>query len=354
MRLTLASVTLLFQAFSAFPREHADADNKISDVQKLVKAQANAVLSAGGVNRRRLYGNRMQRSLLRAQAHRNSRDLSLKNKVSNHVTTMKECNPISEDADVGILSCGRGQYCKPNESSELGGVCSAVERKLFFGYIPNSCPKYCNCTVSSKSNTGYITCPYFYCGTFCLNQTICAYETKTQYFVKGVAGNYEDCFYFSKPYRVSSCYISSGNKCTYKIDNVTCNYCHQGGAIDCTNVPKGQKSGYSLPIVTAWNRQGGPFCTPTAPPPVPPPTPPPVPPPTPLPVPPPTPPPTRPACAKLHEECSNQPCCSTFDVCRMREVGSLPLCSAPNEATSKTSLASQTFGGAAGRAKSGN
>ena len=436
MRLILTSATLLFQALPAFPQEHADTDNKISNVLDRLQLRTS---SDGGLNPRGLHRNKMQRSMLRAPAQVYGNDLILKNSISNRV--VKECNPDAEDADVGILSCGRDQYCKPNESSELGGICSAVERKLFFGYIPNTCPSSCNCTVSSTSKTGYIRCPYYYCGTFCLNQTICAYEAKIQYFVQGAKSKYVDCLYFLKPYNVTTCYYSSGNTCTYKVDNVTCNYCHPYAGIDCTNVPHGIKSGYSLPIVTAWNRQGGSFCTPktsvpgpsptsppvpaptsppvpaptsppvpaptppptsppvpaptppptspplpapTSPPvpapttppvpapttppvpapttppvpaptlsPVPPPTSPPVPAPTLSPAPPPTPSPTQPACSLLHEDCSNQPCCSAFYLCRLREVGGVPICSAPNEFTTQPSLANTTLGGSAGLARIG-
>lgn len=47
-------------------------------------------------------------------------------RVSNQGTT-KNCNPDSNDADVGILSCGSGMFCKPSEDSVLGGRCEVNE-----------------------------------------------------------------------------------------------------------------------------------------------------------------------------------------------------------------------------------
>jgi hypothetical protein len=37
----------------------------------------------------------------------------------------KPCNPSSKDADVGILSCGKGKYCEEDETVFLGGKCTS-------------------------------------------------------------------------------------------------------------------------------------------------------------------------------------------------------------------------------------
>lgn len=43
----------------------------------------------------------------------------------------KPCNPISKDPDVGILSCGKGMYCKEDETSSLGGECAPAQGPMF-------------------------------------------------------------------------------------------------------------------------------------------------------------------------------------------------------------------------------
>lgn len=45
----------------------------------------------------------------------------------NKQATTKYCNPVSEDPDVGILSCGPGMFCQPNKDSLLGGRCEFNE-----------------------------------------------------------------------------------------------------------------------------------------------------------------------------------------------------------------------------------
>lgn len=58
-------------------------------------------------------------------------------------TEVKECDPTSNDADVGILSCGRGSDCLADEASLLGGKCvsndssSSFKKKLFAGLLKN-------------------------------------------------------------------------------------------------------------------------------------------------------------------------------------------------------------------------
>ncbi len=47
-------------------------------------------------------------------------DLSVHQK---HQEQEKDCDPFSEEADLGILSCGYQEYCVVNEASALGGRC---------------------------------------------------------------------------------------------------------------------------------------------------------------------------------------------------------------------------------------
>jgi len=46
------------------------------------------------------------------------------------VSTDKECDPESEDPDVGFLSCGSDYECAVDEASALGGYCKSTTRQL--------------------------------------------------------------------------------------------------------------------------------------------------------------------------------------------------------------------------------
>ena len=43
---------------------------------------------------------------------------------------MKTCDPLSEDLDIGVLSCGSGYECVEDEASVLGGFCLQTSREL--------------------------------------------------------------------------------------------------------------------------------------------------------------------------------------------------------------------------------
>jgi hypothetical protein len=51
----------------------------------------------------------------------------LKNALQGSTSTragFAACDPSSTNADTGVLSCGKGRFCKPNKSSDLGGECA--------------------------------------------------------------------------------------------------------------------------------------------------------------------------------------------------------------------------------------
>jgi hypothetical protein len=49
--------------------------------------------------------------------------------TSMHTSTgSNACDPLSTDADIGVLSCGEGRYCNPIKSSDLGGACADTVR----------------------------------------------------------------------------------------------------------------------------------------------------------------------------------------------------------------------------------
>lgn len=43
---------------------------------------------------------------------------------------MKDCEPMLDDPDVGILSCDDSQYCSKSADSTLGGFCSSISEVL--------------------------------------------------------------------------------------------------------------------------------------------------------------------------------------------------------------------------------
>lgn len=45
-------------------------------------------------------------------------------------STNRHCDPLSSDPDVGLLSCGLGYDCVADQSSTLGGLCTAMSREL--------------------------------------------------------------------------------------------------------------------------------------------------------------------------------------------------------------------------------
>ena len=90
------------------------------------------------------------------------------------------CNPSSDDADVGLLSCGFNHYCAESQDSYLGGICSktvdsSMGRRLqdsdvsVFGTVdlqefcdpssPTVGTYSCDCTnFDLSTGSGYIGC----------------------------------------------------------------------------------------------------------------------------------------------------------------------------------------------------
>jgi hypothetical protein len=186
---------------------------------------------------------------------------------------LQECTP-TENADVGILSCGIGRYCAESEESSLGGYCASVQmsRKLqtnstLISDLYDVCygpDKETSCTCSGvdvAAYTGSISCTYSpscmelpnACGenvTFCYTQT---YDlTVTAQYV----GEGKSCYIFDQPKEQSYCYAvvmpSDGAPpyCEIEVDGTKCNSCqstqqlYQGvyrscNLFDCTNTEIG-------------------------------------------------------------------------------------------------------------------
>jgi hypothetical protein len=67
---------------------------------------------------------------LQSRASTTTTGRPLTNNPFSKTTSTKNCDPLSHDADIGILSCGFGQECIVDEASSLGGVCVQTSREL--------------------------------------------------------------------------------------------------------------------------------------------------------------------------------------------------------------------------------
>jgi hypothetical protein len=66
----------------------------------------------------------------RQQRPRQGRRRNRRNLVSTPLGSVKDCDPLSNDPDVGILSCDVGYECVISQASTLGGVCTSTSREL--------------------------------------------------------------------------------------------------------------------------------------------------------------------------------------------------------------------------------
>ena len=161
---------------------------------------------------------------------------------------------MSEDPDVGILSCGEGRYCAEDKTSQLGGVCSTIStsRKLVASYASRYCnvtdSPYCNCSNFDKSiETGVITCFYPHlcggCPEYCLmyNMTMMISHSNLTSLIQH--------YNFQSPseVNVSYYYTDTNASCLYIIDGNECNFCNTT-YFDCTNIPSGLKAPNTM-----WN-----------------------------------------------------------------------------------------------------
>ena len=279
MRLTLASTVLLSAIFPGLTREITDVEKQLNHAPSL---QLDKITSStdGSSNLRRSHVKKSTVSMIATvgfRPHFNAEDLALRNKNLADAQTMKECIPTSEDPDVGILSCGEGQFCQESVESKLGGVCSAISRRTARISTLQYCDPLCRCTANTTSPTGYIKCSYRPlssttngCITLC-SQYVCAKKAWTVTYVNGTETEYKLCFYLTQPYKKTICQyqtasngFTSGSTCTYTINGASCNVCHSGTYHDCTNVG-GIKGIFGAPVVEAYFLKTGPFCTPTSP-----------------------------------------------------------------------------------------
>ena len=194
----------------------------------------------------------------------------LRNPEKIQASQQRECDPTKFDPDLGILSCGSGQYCISNKYSTLGGVCMDVysdsshvtgrrrvqdesgsnetetetgsnetETETLFDYGYSLCNSDGNCTCTDINETEYrgnvyctidneqcYTTPSD-CG---VNHTGCfVYNISSS--LKGV-GEYDNslCVLNTEPYYQKICYYTSSKNftlqsCEMSFNGVKCNSC---------------------------------------------------------------------------------------------------------------------------------
>lgn len=169
---------------------------------------------------------------------------ALKNLVSNLVPAI-ECDPTFSSVDVGLLSCGTGQYCAESADSLLGGICMDVvtgqralqdDNSTYLSTVQSIFCEYNNatCSCSGYDATAYtldVTCAFptscdgqdSYCGgsfehCFSADQTIS--------FLGAGLYTKSTCFKNSAPYEQDVCYRGSSTilllvKCPLGVSRAT-------------------------------------------------------------------------------------------------------------------------------------
>ena len=173
--------------------------------------------------------------------------------------TKKACDPNADQdsaADVGLLACGMGHFCKASEMSLLGGFCTSevateidinIARRAEDVGKPTMTPndlctytpvRYCDCnTFDYDAGDGTISCLGYY--DECYSYTI------DVAFVDNEIASITQCFSFTSPYEREFCYYYKNDvngvkvACELSVNNQVCDLCNTGpndcGTFDCTN-----------------------------------------------------------------------------------------------------------------------
>jgi hypothetical protein len=201
-----------------------------------------------------------------------------------------ECRPHrpTEDADVGILTCGANEYCMESTESSLGGFCSLLQDhqrhlqqnataldgiQLVCNLDENSPTVNCDvCTTDEAAYTGEFSCTYEsncvtipgLCGSgtsfdFCGTDNLKGVVNGQDYYHR------ESCFDVTSPIPFSYCdsikAVGDELTCEQSINGVTCNTCtlyynpetgNECQAFDCTNTDLGvEGNDCSIPLIGA-------------------------------------------------------------------------------------------------------
>ena len=258
MRFSFAAAILLSQVIPALTREFVDTGMEANQIVPELKQKADVtakVATTEGSRNLRSHLDKRSPSMISTvgkQAHMDTEDFILKNKSSADDPNRKECLLTSDDADIGVLSCGVGNYCQENEESKLGGVCSPITRMTATESLPMD-----HFTTMKNGPICKMVCSIQICLTTTLirsyvNETIVASEVIYD-FTKPFPAKIVEIFHFAPE-------VSPANTpCNYSIDGKACETC-QGDFKDCTSVG-GLKGRYGMAIIEAFQASSGPLCT---------------------------------------------------------------------------------------------
>ena len=226
--------------------------SKLAISSTLVDLKTN--MDRSGVNSWKIRSSRRRAKLVVSALSRFQSERSLVNSKDQLQQRRIECDPESFDPDVGILSCGIGQYCMETANSNLGGICSfntspvaAQDRTLTTQPIlpcSSSFPYHCDCNgFDTNTFAGSVNCTMtplscVDCSDYCFSLDV-HFEFQSSHNISSIAY----CYNFRKPYHSVLCYHLNPNTytCAYTINGVACSSCITGAchSMDCTNVPKG-------------------------------------------------------------------------------------------------------------------
>ena len=274
MRLLVAA-TLLSQALPAAPKDSTTTTvihNVENSASNIILDRFLGLRSGGRIMQSMLENSAAGQSSTMVRQLRMGTASTLRNKHDINLADLsaKNCDPTSDDPDIGILSCGVGQFCETRQDSCLGGRClsaTAIERDLGSSNNLNgipcfpSFPLHCSCpNFNFTSLSGSFQCIYqlyscYGCSDYCYEANI----TVTKKY--DVIEKAQLCYYFKKPYQIEVCYTgyfpTTSGVCRYTIDGVDCISCSKD-SLDCTNIPNGlaattRNGAFSVPIMKGLN-----------------------------------------------------------------------------------------------------
>jgi hypothetical protein len=180
---------------------------------------------------------------------------------SSRVNKKAECDPFSEELDVGVLSsCGMDKHCKESTDSLLGGLCEEVEVSAFSSILDGEDESWstyycdtlnCDCDLLDRETvTGKVVCNRY---TDCCapDDSFCASATYTINLIADERLSWTGCYDFTDPYSRSVCRVLGfsndeykAETCEWSVDDETCTSCnvvfdsegYYSTDFDCTNI----------------------------------------------------------------------------------------------------------------------
>jgi len=197
--------------------------------------------------------------------------------------TYQECDPESDELDVGVLSCGAGRYCVESDDSNLGGFCVSspdeldrglqagptLFENLYVNFCADGSPYAdgCNCTgADPDSYTLNVACMeeetcdeyVSLCGE---NVTSCIMYDFAFALTAPLVYTWDRCFEDTEPYSQKTCYQlnrdSDSYECTISVDDVECNSCVVASGLDAYG---NNRTCYDFDCTNTVSRRAGSLC----------------------------------------------------------------------------------------------